>query len=449
MNGYYECDFSTGLYVNKGEYTISGTAKAPSVHEQTGLSVELLGSNGGYRVYYHDENRTVNQLMYQNEINWVYAGILSNDAPSGLAIASGHTGANNITVAFPKDPANIEISRYYPDKTWHLCKSSRSDLDLARLGSNAPAVSLPRPLRGNITTNETTSGNITLDFSASTNFSLPGWTGNPGGMGVTIDKAFTRNIFYIGADKALHQVANINYVWRLMPDQDQKLWPLADNANAAMATTYNFDSSEAWVYYIVNGSINQLYYSGSDSLWRQAAVLPTFNATAPKPAQPTPPSNTSVPEPAPSQPATNELSTGAKAGIGIGVALGVLALLGTAAAILFLRRRQQQRDAEAEAAIPHDEYQINTPAYAGTPGTAMSQPYSDFGGLAWAQDSKDASASSVHHVGDYTPSPPPMPLPQELEGPRAMYELPQQTYSHELVGEGHYRELQGDSTTRP
>lgn len=122
MNSYLECNWSSGQFINKGESVISSSAQIPSVHPATGLTVELMGSKDGYRLFYHDENRAVNMIYYMPNSEWAYGGIVSNDPPTGLALASLHAANGNISVAFPRDSLNIEIARYYSDRTFKLCK---------------------------------------------------------------------------------------------------------------------------------------------------------------------------------------------------------------------------------------------------------------------------------------------------------------------------------------
>ena len=258
-------------------------------------------------------------------------------------------------------------------------------------------------------------------------------------LGTTLDKLFTRSVFYIGTDKMLHQISNINYYWRLQPPQNEQTWPAADTPNAPLGAAYNSDSSEAWIYY-VNGSLTQLYY-GKDLLWHKAEVLPTSGAAAPKPTSSNdpPPTVPDTPQDAPA-PAPTGLSNGAKVGIGIGVSLGVLALAGGLGIMAFLRRRRSR--------LEHDERAIGpgemAPAYPGGPGydgsyahqqqgipqqyspaqiSAMTatppptQPYSEFGNLQWSQDRKDGSMRAT---------------PQEMEQPRVLHELPQHNVTHEM-----------------
>jgi hypothetical protein len=122
MNGYFECNWSNGTFVNKGEYPISETAPAVSVHAETGLAVELLGSTDGYRLFYHDENRTIHMLGYTSATKWTEKGVISQEMPDSHVLAVAHSGKDNITVAFPKDDSNIGLSRYNTDKKWHICK---------------------------------------------------------------------------------------------------------------------------------------------------------------------------------------------------------------------------------------------------------------------------------------------------------------------------------------
>jgi len=118
----YTCDWPTGVFRTVGSYLIS--SGAPSVNENTGLASVLLGSTAGYRVFYHDQNMTVNQLAYANGVNnnnWGWDGVVDYDVPRGNALASQFTGADNMTVAYPKDASNVGVARYNSDKLWHIC----------------------------------------------------------------------------------------------------------------------------------------------------------------------------------------------------------------------------------------------------------------------------------------------------------------------------------------
>lgn len=123
MNGFYNCDPESGTFIQSGEFTISDTAKVTDIHPNTGLSVELLGSTAGYRVYYHDKDSQVHQLSYTTKTDWNYYGAVSQDPTFSQALASLHSGTNNITVISPKNDKDVEVSRYNTDGTWHICMS--------------------------------------------------------------------------------------------------------------------------------------------------------------------------------------------------------------------------------------------------------------------------------------------------------------------------------------
>lgn len=105
------------------EYVITETANidSTSIHNETGLAVELLGSTAGYRVFYHDTDSQVQMLFYTQKTNWDYGGIVSQDPVSSFALGTAHSSTDNITVAVPKSSSNIEVSRFNADKTWHIC----------------------------------------------------------------------------------------------------------------------------------------------------------------------------------------------------------------------------------------------------------------------------------------------------------------------------------------
>lgn len=123
INGFYNCDPESGTLIQSGEYIISDTANVTDIHPNTGLSVELLGSTAGYRVYYHDKASQVHQLSYTTDTDWNYYGAVSQDPTFSQAIASLHSNTNNITVIFPKNAKDVEVSRYNTDGTWHICMS--------------------------------------------------------------------------------------------------------------------------------------------------------------------------------------------------------------------------------------------------------------------------------------------------------------------------------------
>lgn len=110
----------TGRYTVKGEFEISDTARINSIHNQTGLAVELLGAENGYRVFFHDEHKRVSAMSYTTKTDWELTGRISQEEVPTMVLSSVHSGLMNMSVVFPKDAQNLEISRYFKDNTWRL-----------------------------------------------------------------------------------------------------------------------------------------------------------------------------------------------------------------------------------------------------------------------------------------------------------------------------------------
>lgn len=118
INSLFKCDWPTGKFINQGTWLIS--ADTPSVSNSTGLASLVLGSEAGYRVYFHDEDRAINELGYTPEGGWRYRELISPDLPTSSAIHAAFSGKNNISVVFPRDAENVEVDRYNSDETWHI-----------------------------------------------------------------------------------------------------------------------------------------------------------------------------------------------------------------------------------------------------------------------------------------------------------------------------------------
>ncbi|KAH6895986.1 hypothetical protein B0T10DRAFT_558150 [Thelonectria olida] len=154
-NAFYECDMKTGHLVFKGKSSISSIARVDSVHEETGLSVELIGINpnaGCYRLFCHDAERHVMSISYTDARKWFDSGVVSQD-PSRV---------------FARGSSDIEIARRVEDDPWQL-------------------ETFPRPLRGN-STNETKSDDIEHNKTAVPEFSLPSWRHDTQTIGISVRK---------------------------------------------------------------------------------------------------------------------------------------------------------------------------------------------------------------------------------------------------------------------
>ncbi|KAJ0293734.1 hypothetical protein Brms1b_003071 [Colletotrichum noveboracense] len=164
---------STGLYDKKGEYTISSTANVKSIHDETGLAVELLGSENGYRVFFHDEDRRVNVMAYTTKDDWRWKGRISQDQANSTVLTSTHSGQLNMSVVFPKDAETLEISRYFKDETWHLA-------------------TLPRTLTNDTLTNNTDAADIVVNSSLTPNLTLTAWPTNLTHLVASVDGSIER-----------------------------------------------------------------------------------------------------------------------------------------------------------------------------------------------------------------------------------------------------------------
>ncbi|ORY67276.1 uncharacterized protein BCR38DRAFT_153959 [Pseudomassariella vexata] len=400
INSLLKCDWDTGFWSNTGDWIIS--AGSSSVSSTTGLSVVLLGSEDGYRVFYSDTAEKLRYLGYTTDSDWADYGAVSNDEVAGTAIGAMFSGGNNITVVTPRDSQNMEVSRFAKDDSWYIS-------------------TFPHPLTDELATNSTNTTSFTLNATTTPNFTLPAWDGKPASLGVSIDSDGARSIFYIGTDSQLYQVANSDDddAWRLYSRPNETFWPKADESNGRLAVANNPGSSALRVYYVSGGAVIEA--NGDDHKWSTAAALPTVNTSTSAAASSSPPSSSS----STSSSASAGLSTGAKAGVGVGVSLGAIAVAGMIGTVLFLRKRQQRRDAKEQAAMHNGGHLPHNPGAEYTQATGYpptTHPNGAHGGWYPQQD----KAPSV--MG-------------ELQGPGNIHEMPENRKTmHEMMGEGHYRE---------
>jgi len=312
-NGLYICNDNTGRFVPQGEGNWVISPETASVHSNSGIASVVLGEDTGYRVYYHDSDGAINELHYTRDTGWEHRGIISQDINSLPALGVAFSGKGNITVAAPRDDQNIAVTRWNSDETWFR-------------------TTLPRPLEGGFANGETIRADIALNETVETNFTLPAWDGKTKNIGVSIDNAYTRSLWYIGNDRNLYTVANQNYTWNTRANQSNAYWPQADEPNAELAVAYNFASSMVRIYYTVNERITEIKYE--DKTWKAWSAL---EAPPPQATQSTTPSATNS-----AVASDTGLSIGAKAGIGVGVSLGAIALGAIIAVVVLARKRKQQ-----------------------------------------------------------------------------------------------------------
>lgn len=256
-------------------------------------------------------------------------------------------------------------------------------------------------------------------------------------MGISLDSDSARNLWYIGNDKRLYSVTSDEKAgtWALVGNESSAFWPLADESNAALAVAYETRGSKVRIYYMVNGQLSEIKHEGT---WRAWSTIPP----------PEPPVVAQSPTTTPSSETAqggseSGLSTGAKAGIGVGVSLGAIAL-GAIIAVIVLMRRRKNQTFEQQPFVPDEGSTTLSP---GTPAPSYGSPAlarasaAQYENLGWDQKEIPASAPAVHPVA--TPGQHQQEVhqldsisrPTELYAPQPMYELPSQSYSHELVAE--------------
>ncbi|KAI1843262.1 hypothetical protein JX265_012165 [Neoarthrinium moseri] len=370
---------------------VAGVGWWADPNTQTGLMLVVLGEKAGYRLYYHDKDRATAALKFDPDTSaWSYLGIVSNDHIEGNAIGGGFVDADNITVVTPRDKQNIEISSRHGNGTWDIATFPHplSPIVTHRDRANG-TVTLSCPNNG---TNQT---EFTLDENVNDTWTLEAYDGNPGALGFTLDQDSAANLWYIGNDSQLHQIHRTAGRWRPASNQDPSIWPRADAPNAQFAAASD-NSGRVWLYYVSGGNMTQVYRSSRD-MWELPTVLQTVNDTAIA-------SNAEAQNP-------TGLSTGAKAGIGVGVGVGGIAILGIGALTLMRARRKPRA---TELHMTH-------------PPSALASP---------APDYSEVGTGGRWIGGQWVPD---EGMSKEQQEP--VHELPHEERSHEMLGEGHAREL--------
>lgn len=247
---------------------------------------------------------------------------------------------------------------------------------------------------------------IAINETVPANFSLPAWDGETSSLDISIDSRNTRFLWYIGDDNRLYSIADQNGSWNPQANESDAFWPLADRPNADLAVAYRMRSNNVRIYYMVDGRLSEIKYE--DNLWK------AWSAVAPKPStdatQPSTPVDSA---------SDTGLSTGARVGIGVGVSLGAVALGAIIAVIVLMRRRKQRLQQ-----LPHTEAESAV-------GSGTSPPSYGSPTDTWDKNVSPAPGYQVHQLDGAT-------APAELGIVQPMYELPSQTYAHELVAEHPY-----------
>ncbi|CAI4213226.1 unnamed protein product [Parascedosporium putredinis] len=282
------------------------------LNRNSGIAAVLLGATDGIRVYVHSEQYEIHSLSFTNDRDWKYDKIVNPDrdkSSTAIGALSRFGNSNEITLITPKDGTNMEETKLDPDGIWYI-DTFPTPLQVSNLTSNS---------------NRTAYG---VSEKLPNSAVLSAWDGAPGNIGVAIGPK-SRSLFYIGTDRALHQLDSFpssrrradevdpldTGTWKNVADQDTSRWPLADKENSEFAFTTWLDDKGGNIrlFYMAEGKLTQVIYS--NETWHQAEPV----ATKPKPKK--------------------SLSKGAKAGISVGSIIGGLLLLASAAALYRFRER--------------------------------------------------------------------------------------------------------------
>lgn len=297
--------------------------------------------------------------------------------------------------------------------------------------------SFPTPLKtlsnNTIITNSTNPSSVQLNTTFVPSYTLPAWDGKPKSLGMAEDSSWTRSVFYVGTDNQLYQAGNVDYKWIVFSRPSSSSWPKSDNGYLAVANDFSSDSLR--VYYMSNGSLIEA--NGDKGNWRDALVLPSYNATAS--------ANNATNNPGASgDGASSELSSGAKAGIGVGVALAVLAIIGIIVAVILLKKRQKRKqDADAAAAAAAAASGGHGTPYGtelGTESKYQTSPATTYTATTPGELHTNHTGTTTGGNNNYYQNQQYQQYHQQQQQPTQIYELPEQHNRAEMVGEGHYKE---------
>ncbi|RYP19406.1 hypothetical protein DL765_003379 [Monosporascus sp. GIB2] len=439
INSLLQCDTATGQWDSNGDWIISHGS--PTASPTTGLAVVLLGAEDGYRVFYNDVDGRVHAIAYTTDTGWLYHGVVSRDKSTAHVIAATFPNDSNITVVTPKDAENMEISRIYGDGLWHV---STFPTPLTLQG--------PEDSFFTNATNATRAGDFRLNSTFTPSWRLPAWDGRPAALGMAEDRRYTRSIFYIGTDSNLHQVGNLDYEWRefARPTDGDAAWPRADPAGGGqLAVASDFLTSQNRVYYHAAGSGRLVEAACSRGIWARATELPSFNATAPRDdsGSETADGPSGDGDEAPPQQVGGEagLTPGAKAGVGVSISLGVFAIGVTLAALLLMRRSQQRKD-KKELEGSESGGGDKSPGYAHSQSPGYSSHQQHDGEWPLGPQPQMQQKSGWGHNNNPADSSVLSP-PVEIDTP-AIYEMSAHNRPQEMLGEGHYQEMDPDGGRR-
>lgn len=260
-------------------------------------------------------------------------------------------------------------------------------------------------------------------------------------------------MYYIGSDKSLYRLTSQNYVWRVWENQSTTYWPQADEASGELAVTsakiQDTGIAKTRIYYLVGGKLAEVALDGNDNDWKQWRAVPEWDpnssnqppsgatTTASPPSSPSSTSGVTDPDSTAAASSGGGLSSGAKIGVGVGVGLGVIALGAIIAAVFLFRRNNNKKNA---AGTTEEDGNTTVMGSDGPSTGATTSPLPPYGSLAtgygadagngWDQKMAPGAGgyTNVQQLDTHE-------RPTELDAPRVVYELPDQSYNHELMAD--------------
>ncbi|RYP09330.1 hypothetical protein DL764_001377 [Monosporascus ibericus] len=90
----------------------------------------------------------------------------------------------------------------------------------------------------------TASPTLVLNETAAEDWSLDAFDSSAANINLTFTSLGTLSTFYIGSDRALHQIRQEDGSWQRGEEQGQEHWPLADAESSEFGIVHNFTGDE-------------------------------------------------------------------------------------------------------------------------------------------------------------------------------------------------------------
>ncbi|RYP93256.1 hypothetical protein DL770_000631 [Monosporascus sp. CRB-9-2] len=270
------CDSDTGHYEPSDRQFIvsAGVDGLPPIQQPSSLDVLPVGATAGQRIYFRDENGQPAVLGYHPDLEiWQFDGYIlqANLSGSSGSLGAAILGTQNITTA------------YAVDRVIGVSQLRGSEWDLTTFP--VPIYARPNDDSGNAgagpVTNETDSDDWTLvrNETAAEDWSLDAFDSSAANINLAFTSLGTLSTFYIGSDRALHQIRQEDNSWQRGEEQGQEHWPLADAESSKFGIAHDFTGDKIWIYYMSDGRMTQIHQSSS-GVWQPAVALMRSNDTA-------------------------------------------------------------------------------------------------------------------------------------------------------------------------